>query len=103
MFPKAHSVTHEFVKSYVLLLKVDITLRIFGFQRIYFTVRRTQPRAISEAQRTGHARLCHAMDLACVFYPKRVMCFQRSIATVLLLRSYGWPADFVHGCDISTF
>ena len=43
------------------------------------------------------------MDLACVLYPKRVLCLQRSVATVLLLRANGWPVEIVNGCDISTF
>lgn len=95
--------TYEFIKSYFLLLRVDIVLRVFGFKDIYDAVRQERTRKIAELQRTPHERLCQAMDLACVFYPKRVACFQRSIATVLLLRQYGWPVEFVNGCDISTF
>lgn len=95
--------TYLFVKSYFLLLKADITLRVLGFKSIYDTVRQRQPSAIAEARRTPHESLCRAMDLACVFYPKRVACFQRSIATVLLLRQYGWPVELVNGCDIATF
>lgn len=95
--------TYSFFQSYLLLLRADITLRVFGFKSIYDTVRQRQPRAIAEAQRTPYERLCHAMDLACVFYPRRVACFQRSVATALLLRQYGWPVELVNGCDISTF
>jgi len=43
------------------------------------------------------------MDLACVFYPKTVLCLQRSVATIVLLRGCGWPAEFVNGCNIGTF
>jgi hypothetical protein len=96
-------VTHFFCKSYLLLVRADIALRLLGFKSIYDTVRPRQPRAVAEADRVAHGRLCRAMDLACVFYPRRVACFQRSIATVLLLRQYGWPVEFVNGCDISTF
>jgi hypothetical protein len=53
--------------------------------------------------RISHKRLCHAMDLASVFYPKTVLCLQRSAAAVFLLRRYGWPAEFVTGCAIGTF
>ncbi len=95
--------TYLFVKSYLLLLRADITLRVLGFKSINDTVRQRRPRTITEAQRIPHEQLCREMDLACVFYPKRVACFQRSIATVLLLREYGWPVEFVNGCDIATF
>jgi hypothetical protein len=97
------TVKYLFVKSYFLLVRADITLRVMGFKNIYDTVRHKRPRAIAEPERTPHERLCRAMDLACVFYPRRVHCFQRSIATVLLLRQYGWPVEFVNGCDIATF
>jgi hypothetical protein len=96
-------VTYEFIKGYLLLLRVDIALRTLGFKNIYDAVCKRRPQVLPEAQRVPHERLCYAIDLACVFYPKRVACFQRSIATVFLLRQYGWPVEFVNGCDISTF
>ena len=48
-------------------------------------------------------QLCKAMVLACVFYPKRVLCLQRSAATTLLLRCHGWPAELVIGVQIVPF
>jgi hypothetical protein len=44
--------------------------------------------------------LSHAMDLACVFYFKRVLCLQRSAATTVLLRRYGCSAQMVTGAQI---
>lgn len=95
--------TYIFIESYLLLLRADITVRILGFKNIYETVRQKRPRVTTEALRTPHEQLCRALDIACVFYPRRVACFQRSVATVLLLRQHGWPAELVNGCDISTF
>jgi hypothetical protein len=40
------------------------------------------------------------MDLACVFYFKRVRCLQRSAAVTILLRRYGWRAEMVTGAQI---
>jgi hypothetical protein len=96
-------VTSKVLKSYLLLLRVDLAIRALGFKNIYGTVRKTATHAIPEQQRIPFERLCRAMDLACVFYPKNVWCLQRSIATVLLLRGYGWPVELVNGCQISTF
>jgi hypothetical protein len=47
--------------------------------------------------------LCHAMDLACVLYFKKVLCLQRSSATVILLRRHGWQAEMVTGVQILPF
>jgi hypothetical protein len=43
------------------------------------------------------------MDYACVFYVKRVLCLQRSAATTILLRRYGWSAEMVIGAQILPF
>jgi hypothetical protein len=47
--------------------------------------------------------LCRAMDLACVFYVKRVLCLQRSAATTLLFRHYGHKAEMVIGAQLYPF
>jgi Transglutaminase-like superfamily len=91
------------LKSYLLLVYTDFVLRTRGFKCLYNAVRECR---VAEGPDRGHSsykRLCHAMDLACVFYPKTVLCLQRSVAAVFLLRSYGWPAEFVTGCAIGTF
>jgi hypothetical protein len=43
------------------------------------------------------------MDLACVFYIKKVLCLQRSAATTLLLRRYGHKAEMVIGAQMLPF
>jgi hypothetical protein len=47
--------------------------------------------------------LCRAVDTACVLYFNRVLCLQRSAATTLLLRSYGFHAHLVIGAQIVPF
>jgi hypothetical protein len=96
-------VTYLLIKSYLLLIGVDIALRADGFKKVYDAVRGRGTRQVAEERRIPFERLCHAMDLACVFYPKTVFCLQRSFAAVFLLRRYGWPAQFVTGCGIATF
>jgi hypothetical protein len=44
-------------------------------------------------------RACRAVNYACVCYPKRVLCLQRSVATTCLLRSHGVPAQMVIGAQ----
>jgi hypothetical protein len=44
-------------------------------------------------------RICSAVNLACMWYPKRSLCLQRSAVTTCLLRSYGVPAQMVIGAQ----
>jgi Transglutaminase-like superfamily len=72
-----------------------------------------QTSALSEQQRAQSRRyslapptqadLCHAVDLACVFYFKQVMCLQRLAATTLLFRRHGWEAEMVIGAQVLPF
>jgi hypothetical protein len=43
--------------------------------------------------------ICGAIDSVCVWYPKRVLCLQRSAATTCLLKSLGIPAQLVVGAQ----
>jgi hypothetical protein len=47
--------------------------------------------------------VCRAVNYACIWYPKRVLCLQRSAVTTCLLRSYGIRASMVIGAQILPF
>ncbi len=91
------------LRSYFLLVLVDVTLRRHGFKRLYDAVQGQPTKSRRNGKRIPSERLCHAVDLACVFYPKTVLCLQRSAVAIFLLRRCGWPAEFVTGCAIGTF
>jgi hypothetical protein len=40
-------------------------------------------------------RICTAVERACVWYPRRAVCLQRSAVTACLLRMFGVPAEMV--------
>jgi hypothetical protein len=44
-------------------------------------------------------RVCDAMNYACVVYPKRALCLQRSAVTTCLLRTLGVSAHMVIGAQ----
>jgi len=44
-------------------------------------------------------RACKAVNCACVWYPKHVLCLQRSAVTTCLLRSCGVNAEMVMGAQ----
>jgi hypothetical protein len=49
------------------------------------------------------ARICSAVDTACVWYWKEILCLQRSAATACLLKSAGLPARMVIGAQRMPF
>lgn len=48
-------------------------------------------------------RICFAVDTACIWRWKQVLCLQRSATTTCLLRRYGVPAQLVIGAQQMPF
>lgn len=86
------------IESWVWLLYCHYLMRFRGFDAVHGAVR---DRAATSCRSSASAEtLCRAMDLACVFYFKRVWCLQRSAATTILLRRHGWNAELVIGAQM---
>jgi hypothetical protein len=64
---------------------------------------RRKPRRLRPDARFTAEQLCQAIDLACVWYWKQVLCLQRSAATVFLLREFGIEAQLVIGAQLMPF
>ena len=90
------------VESWLLLLYFDGLMHFRGFQRLHAVVRAEQLRRVAKLRESGR-ELSHAVDLACVFYFKPVLCLQRSAATTALLRRHGWGAEMVIGAQLLPF
>lgn len=86
-------------ESWLLLLFFDHLMRFCSFERLYSVVKEQKVCSASAHER-GYVDLCHAVDLACVFYFKRVLCLQRSATTTVLLRRYGHRAEMVIGAQM---
>lgn len=91
------------IESWLLLLFFECAIRFRSFEARYEIVRQKSVRLKSLATRPSSETLCRAMDYACVFYFKQVQCLQRSSATTLLLRHYGWHAEMVIGAQVLPF
>jgi len=91
------------LESWLLLLYFEFILRVCGFKHLHRSVRKMKVRPVGKQDCLTSTDLCHAVDLACAFYFKRVMCLQRSAATTLLLRRHGWAAEMVIGAQIMPF
>lgn len=90
-------------ESYLLLVQIDLIMRFGDLQSIHTLVRSSEIRATEVPRRSSIVDLCRSIDLACVFYIKKVLCLQRSAATTLLLRRYGHKAEMVIGAQMLPF
>ncbi len=90
-------------ESWLLLLYFEFTMHFRDFKRLHAIVRNHKVRPTDPGHAPSSNELCRAVDLACVFYFKQVMCLQRSAATTLLLRHHGWEADLVIGVQLVPF
>jgi hypothetical protein len=74
--------------------------RNFTTMHRYVTSRRTAQRPVSE---DAVECVCAAVNYACVWYPKRVLCLQRSAVTTCLLRHSGVDAKMAIGTQTLPF
>src|SRR5260370_28158025 len=91
------------LESWLLVFYFEVIMRFRNFKVLHEIVRKEKIRLADDSIRRSSADLCHAVDLACVFYFKQVMCLQRSAATTLLLRRHGWEAEMVIGAQVLPF
>jgi hypothetical protein len=91
-----------FARAYWNLIRFDVYLARGDFAVLYGKVRecplgdRGLAPAITE-------RICSAVDLACIWYWKEVLCLQRSAATAWMLKRRGVPAQMVIGAQQMPF
>jgi hypothetical protein len=86
-----------------VLAYVDCVMRIRGLKNLRNLVCEADLISAERATKVSIAEICNTIDLASIFYFKRVMCLQRAAATTLLLRRYGWPAEMVIASQIFPF
>jgi hypothetical protein len=85
-----------FAKAFVELIRQHRFLRKKDLNGIHTGVRQESV-ADRKADPGDIERICHAVAVACIWYPKQVFCLQRSATTTKLLRRYGIPAQMVVG------
>jgi hypothetical protein len=87
-----------FLKAYGNLVLFDLYLARGNFAALYERVRAYPVKNKSVLPGTIE-RICAAVDIASIWYWKRVLCLQRSAATACLLREHGVPAEMVIGAQ----
>lgn len=90
------------MNAYAALLHFDLLLRRGNFVAVYDAVRR-RPCRLRDYDPDAISRVCRAVDSACLWYCKQVLCLQRSAATVCLLKDSGIPAQLVIGAQHTPF
>jgi len=91
------------LRSYALLVRVDLMMRFRSLQAVHCLVRDQTVAGIAAETRSEVEAICRAVDLACVFYIKPVLCLQRSAAATVLLRRCGWDARLSIGAQVFPF
>lgn len=90
------------IRALVMLVSLERSLRSGDFAAIHERVRKTPLGRLHAAPGVAQ-ETCAAVDNACLWYWKQVLCLQRSAATVILLRKQGIPAEMVIGAQRMPF
>lgn len=90
------------LRAYWMLIYFDFVLARSGFRALYEKVHDHPVRRKVLAD-NAEDRVCSAVDMACIWYWKEVLCLQRSAATTCLLRSRGIFAQMVIGTQLTPF
>lgn len=90
------------LQAYSKLIYFDFHLARGNFAALYQKVRRSPVGSLVELPDVTE-RICAAVDMACIWYWKEVLCLQRSAATACLLKRYGVPAQMMIGAQQTPF
>ena len=86
------------LRAYAKLILFDLYLLRGNFNALYEKVRQ-HPLARKPVEPEALERVCAAMDMACIWYRKEVLCLQRSAATACFLKDHGVQAQMIIGAQ----
>jgi Transglutaminase-like superfamily len=87
-----------FLKALVGLLTYDLVMLCRNFSTLHRIVKNWRLGG-NEPPPDAVGRVCKTIDRACIWYPKYVLCLQRSAVTACMLRSCGVQAQMVIGAQ----
>jgi len=90
------------LRAYLGLIHFDLYLTRQDFALLYHKVRGC-PVGRKRGQPDSVARICSAVNVACIWYWKRALCLQRSAVTACFLRRNGIPATLLIGIQQMPF
>ena len=83
--------------AFVGLVVFDLVLSISSLKSLCVCVKAWPVRGRRSPDSNTRGQICRAVQQACVWYPKRALCLQRSAVTTCLLRTSGLAAQMVVG------
>jgi prolyl oligopeptidase len=87
-----------FFRALGALFVYDVLNSVCQFQRVHCLVKGWK--VVETTERADMVqRVCRAVNHACIWYPKRALCLQRSFVTTYLLRTNGVAAHMVLGAQ----
>lgn len=89
------------LRAYFWLVRFDFCIARGDFAGVYQRVRNCP--AAGNGAPAAIEQVCSAMDMACIWYWKEVLCLQRSAATTCLLRHCRVAAQMVIGAQQMPF
>jgi hypothetical protein len=90
------------LRAYWQLIYFDWHLARKNFAALYEKVRHCPVAKAAEVSNVTE-KACAAVDMACIWYWKEVLCLQRSAATTCLLKQLGAPAQMMIGAQQMPF
>jgi hypothetical protein len=90
------------LKAYLKLIHFDLYLARGNFAVVYDKVRNCPVRNTTHTPNAVEC-VCSAVDMACIWYRKEVLCLHRSAVTSCLLREFGISAHMVIGAQQMPF
>src|ERR1700719_3033939 len=90
------------LRAYWKLIYFDFYLAHGNFAALYQKVRNYPISKPNDPVNTTE-KISAAVDIACIWYWKEVLCLQRSAASTCLLRFYGMPAQLIIGAQQMPF
>lgn len=84
------------LRAYFRLIQFDFYLSCGKFEDLYKKVHNCPVNRRATCS-DAIERVCSAVDMACIWYWKEVLCLQRSSATACLLKTFGAHSELIIG------
>ena len=85
------------ISAFLSLVAFDLILFMFSFDTMCRIVKTRRVRGCSREPARIAGQVCSAVQKACVWFPHKAVCLQRSAVTTCLLRTHGIEAHMVVG------
>jgi hypothetical protein len=90
----------DVIRAFLALALFDLILSTRSLKSLCRLVNRWPVQQGNQDDPDLIGRICTAVESACVWYPKKALCLQRSAVTACLLRTFGFYGEMVVGARV---